>query len=138
MKKNKKIILMISGVILLSLVALCVWYFLLREIDYNPPITSLKQENLSISKSNLREIDYNFSKALEDKRLENEKIVYDEGTYHLQNNQYIGRFSGGNTFTYQFTIDLDTSKVKIIEFAKRYLPLEYQEQHENDYVDGYQ
>ena len=133
MKKNKKLFLIIGAILAAILIIVGIFlYVSFKPVDYYAPVSSLKASDPSISRNTLVSLNQNFEKALVDKYIEDRELVYYPKTYSRNDNQYIGYFISDEDFVYQFTFDLETKHVKLIEYAKSYSIIKYQVETSNN------
>ena len=121
-KRIKRIVFLIIGIIVLFVIIAIVYFQFNPNLE--PPIESLQKVDSTLTMEQLKEINPNYREALSEKGVLGQVELYlsDDDTY--ENKVYKGRFVSEELYTYEFTIDTSTRKVRLIEIAKAQLARE--------------
>ena len=121
-KRIKRIVFLIIGIIVLFVIIAIVYFQFNPNLE--PPIESLQKVDSTLTMEQLKEINRNYREALSEKGVLGQVELYlsDDDTY--ENKVYKGRFVSEELYTYEFTIDTSTRKVRLIEIAKAQLARE--------------
>lgn len=121
-KRIKRIVFLIIGIIVLFVIIAIVYFQFNPNLE--PPIESLQKVDSTLTMEQLKEINRNYCEALSEKGVLGQVELYlsDDDTY--ENKVYKGRFVSEELYTYEFTIDTSTRKVRLIEIAKAQLARE--------------
>ena len=121
-KRIKRIVFLIIGIIVLFVIIAIVYFRFNPNLE--PPIESLQKVDSTLTMEQLKEINRNYREALSEKGVLGQVELYlsDDDTY--ENKVYKGRFVSEELYTYEFTIDTSTRKVRLIEIAKAQLARE--------------
>lgn len=121
-KRIKRIVFLIIGIIVLFVIIAIVYFQFNPNLE--PPIESLQKVDSTLTMEQLKEINRNYRAALSEKGVLGQVELYlsDDDTY--ENKVYKGRFVSEELYTYEFTIDTSTRKVRLIEIAKAQLARE--------------
>lgn len=121
-KRIKRIVFLIIGIIVLFVIIAIVYFQFNPNLE--PPIESLQKVDSTLTMEQLKEINRNYREALSEKGVLGQVELYlsDDDTY--ENKAYKGRFVSEELYTYEFTIDTSTRKVRLIEIAKAQLARE--------------
>lgn len=121
-KSIKRIVFLIIGIIVLFVIIAIVYFQFNPNLE--PPIESLQKVDSTLTMEQLKEINRNYREALSEKGVLGQVELYlsDDDTY--ENKVYKGRFVSEELYTYEFTIDTSTRKVRLIEIAKAQLARE--------------
>lgn len=130
MKMNKKKLIILGSIIaVLILVITClIMYF---NVTYQAPLEALKKQDKSLSRQTLMKLETAYTKKLEEKHLTDQKITYYEKTNMLNDRKYSGNFISKDGYVYEFTFDLDTLEVKLIEYSKQNEVIKFQVESSN-------
>ena len=131
MKMNKKKLIILGSIIaVLILVITClIMYF---NVTYQAPLEALKKQDKSLSRQTLMKLETAYTKKLEEKHLTDQKITYYEKTNMLNDRKYSGNFISKDGYVYEFTFDLDTLEVKLIEYSKQNEVIKFQVESSNN------
>lgn len=131
MKMNKKKLIILGSIIaVLILVITClIMYF---NVTYQAPLEALKKQDKSLSRQTLMKLETAYTKKLEEKHLTDQKITYYEKTNMLNDRKYSGNFISEDGYVYEFTFDLDTLGVKLIEYSKQNEVIKFQVESSNN------
>ena len=131
MKMNKKKLIILGSIIaVLILVITClIMYF---NVTYQAPLEALKKQDKSLSRQTLMKLETAYTKKLEEKHLTDQKITYYEKTNMLNDRKYSGNFISEDGYVYEFTFDLDTLEVKLIEYSKQNEVVKFQVESSNN------
>ena len=121
-KRIKRIVFLIIGIIVLFVIIAIVYFQFNPNLE--PPSESLQKVDSTLTMEQLKEINRNYREALSEKGVLGQVELYlsDDDTY--ENKVYKGRFVSEELYTYEFTIDTSTRKVRLIEIAKAQLARE--------------
>lgn len=131
MKMNKKKLIILGSIIaVLILVITClIMYF---NVTYQAPLEALKKQDKSLSRQTLMKLETAYTKKLKEKHLTDQKITYYEKTNMLNDRKYSGNFISEDGYVYEFTFDLDTLGVKLIEYSKQNEVIKFQVESSNN------